>query len=132
MPVGTDATYIGHIWQVSPTIDQQSRQGTARILLSYKPGLRPGGFATATINSGMVDAPMLPESAIQNDDKGSFVYVVGKGNKVERRAIKTGLVTANGIVIAQGLDGTEKVVERAGGFLSPGDEIRPRLASSQK
>ena len=132
VPVGTSTTYTGTIWQVSPTIDQQSRQGTARILLPYKPGLRPGGFATATINSGAVDAPMLPESAIQNDDKGSFVYVLGKDNKVERRAIKTGLVTEKGIVIAQGLNGTEKVVERAGGFLSPGDEIRPVLASSRK
>jgi RND family efflux transporter MFP subunit len=131
VPVGTNTTYTGTIWQVSPTIDQQSRQGTARILLPYKPGLRPGGFATATINSGAVDAPMLPESAIQNDDKGSFVYIVGNDNKVERRAIKTGLVTENGIVIAQGLNGTERVVERAGGFLSPGDEIRPVLASSR-
>lgn len=130
VPVGTDKSYTGQIWQVSPTIDQQSRQGTARIALSWKPGLRPGGFATATINSGTIVAPMLPESAIQNDDKGSYVYVVGKDNKVERRAIKTGLVTEKGIVIAQGLNGNEKVVERAGGFLSPGDEIRPKLAQS--
>jgi HlyD family secretion protein len=130
VPVGTDKSYTGQIWQVSPTIDQQSRQGTARIALSWKPGLRPGGFATATINSGTIVAPMLPESAIQNDDKGSYVYVVGKDNKVERRAIKTGFVTEKGIVIAQGLNGNEKVVERAGGFLSPGDEIRPKLAQS--
>ena len=75
---------------------------------------------------------MLPESAIQNDDKGSFVYVVGKDDKVTRRAIKTGLVTEQGIVIADGLDGSEKVVERAGGFLSPGQQIRPVLASDRK
>lgn len=132
VPVGTINSYTGRIWQVAPTIDPQSRQGTARILLPYKPGLRPGGFATTTINSGLVVAPMLPESAIQNDDKGSYVYVVGKDNKVVRRPVTAGMVTEKGIVIASGLDGTEKVVERAGGFLSPGDEVRPKLVSSQK
>jgi RND family efflux transporter MFP subunit len=132
VPVGTDQSFTGQIWQVSPTIDSQTRQGTARIALAWKPGLRPGGFATATINSGTVVAPLLPESAIQNDEQGSFVFVVGKDDKVERRAIKTGLVTERGIVITQGLTGQEQVVERAGGFLSPGDKIRPKLAAVPK
>jgi RND family efflux transporter MFP subunit len=132
VPVGTEQSYTGQIWQVSPTIDAQTRQGTARIALSWQPGLRPGGFATATINSGTVVAPLLPESAIQNDEQGSFVYVVGPDDKAQRRAIKTGLVTEKGIVITQGLSGNEKVVERAGGFLAPGDKIRPKLAASPK
>ncbi len=106
-------------------IDAQRRQGTARVALPYAPELRPGGFATATIASGTVVAPVLPESAILSDDKGSFVYVVGKGNKVARRAVETGLVSANGIAVTKGLGGTERVVLRAGGFLSPGEEIRP-------
>lgn len=132
VPVGTDQTFTGEIWQLSPTIDQQSRQGTARIALAWHPGLRPGGFASATINSGAVSAPLLPESAIQNDEQGAFVFVVGPDDKVQRRAVKTGLVTEQGIVIAQGLSGNERVVERAGGFLSPGDKIRPKLAASTK
>jgi RND family efflux transporter MFP subunit len=72
-PVGSDKTYTGQVWQIEPTIDQQTRQGTARIALAYAPGLRPGGFASATLNSGTVVAPMLPESAILSDAKGSFV-----------------------------------------------------------
>ena len=63
-PVGTDKLFTGQVWQVSPTISEQDRQGTARIALSYAPGLRPGGFATATIASGTVVAPILPESAV--------------------------------------------------------------------
>ena len=127
VPVGTDKVFTGQVWQVSPVIDQQTRQGTARIALSYAPELRPGGFATATIDSGTVVAPMLPESAILNDSQGRYVYIVGKGNKVERRAVKTGLVTENGLAIIEGLDGSEKVVLRAGGFLAPGDEVRPHI-----
>jgi multidrug efflux pump subunit AcrA (membrane-fusion protein) len=130
VPVGTNQTFAGQVWQVSPIINPQDRQGVARIALKYSPELRPGGFASATIRSGTVVAPMLPESAIQNDGEGSFVYIVGKDDKVERRPVKTGMVTAEGIVIAEGLAGTEQVVLRAGGFLAPGDTVKPRLIKS--
>jgi RND family efflux transporter, MFP subunit len=123
-PVGSGKTFTGQVWQISPVIDPTSRQGTARIALNYDPALRPGGFASATINSGSVVAPMLPESAIQNDDKGTFVYVVGKDSKVHRTSVTTGLVTAKGIAITSGLGGSEKVVLRAGGFLADGDKVK--------
>jgi HlyD family secretion protein len=126
-PVGLDRSFTGQVWQIEPTIDAQTRQGTARVALAYAPGLRPGGFASAEMRSGTVVAPMLPESAILSDDKGSYVYIVGKDDKVERRAVRTGIVTDRGITIAQGLNGTERVVLRAGGFLSPGDRIKPSL-----
>ena len=128
-PIGTDRSFSGAVWQLSPTIDPQSRQGTARIALAYDAALRPGGFATATIASGTLVAPMLPESALLSDDKGSYVYVVGKDNKVVRRPVKTGLVTANGIAVTEGLTGTERVVLRAGGFLAPGDKVVPRASA---
>lgn len=126
-PVGTEKSFAGQIWQLSPTIDEKTRQGTARIALSYAPELRPGGFASASIRSGSVAAPMLPESAILNDEQGSFVFVVGKEDKVIRRSVKTGIVTEGGIAIREGLSGNERVVLRAGGFLSAGDRIKPRL-----
>ena len=125
MPVGTAQPFTGQIWQLSPTIDTQTREGVARIALAYSPALRPGGFASAQIRSGAVTAPLLPESAILSDQKGPFVYVVGGNNKVERRTVKTGDVTAQGIVVIEGLSGSERVVMRAGGFLNPGDPIRP-------
>jgi RND family efflux transporter MFP subunit len=124
-PTGSDKTFTGQIWQKSPVIDQQTRQGTARIALSYAPELRPGGFATAVINSGTIVAPMLPESAILSDSKGTYVFIVDKDNKVVRRPIKTGLVTDDGIAVTDGLTGNEKIVLRAGGFLSAGDTVKP-------
>jgi len=95
--------------------------------LAYTPDIRPGGFASATISSGAVVAPMLPESAVLSDNAGSYVYVVGKDNKVVRRAVKTGMITAKGMVIEDGLSGPEKVVLRAGAFLSAGETVEPRL-----
>jgi RND family efflux transporter MFP subunit len=126
-PVGSDESFAGQIWQTSPVIDEQDRQGTARIALAYDPALRPGGFASAEISSGTVVAPRLPESAILSDEQGSFVYVVDKDNRVERRNVTTGSVSEEGITIVAGLTGNEKIVMRAGGFLNPGDPVRPVL-----
>ncbi len=125
IPVGSDKSFTGQVWQIAPVIDPVSRQGTARIALAYAPELRPGGFASVAIKSGTMVAPVLPESAILSDAQGSYVFIVGKDNKVERRPIKQGRITPQGIVIAEGLSGSERVVLRAGGFLQPGETIKP-------
>ena len=131
-PVGLDKSYTGQVWQIDPIIDPQTRQGTARVALSYAPGLRPGGFASAVIKSGTVVAPMLPESAIMSDDKGNYVYILGKDDKVARRDVTTGLVTDRGIAVVSGLTGQERVVLRAGGFLNPGEQVKPRAGKVER
>jgi len=128
-PVGSDQAFSGQVWQIAPVIDPTSRQGTVRIALAYAPELRPGGFATATIKSGTVQAPLLPESAILSDNKGSYVYVIDQANKAQRRPIRTGMVTDAGIAVTDGLSGNERVVLRAGGFLQPGEAVQPRAAT---
>lgn len=126
-PVGGTQSYEGRIWQISPVIDPQSRQGDARILIPYHRDVRPGGFASARIVSGSAQAPVLPESAIQNDDKGSYVYIVNGDNVVERRDVQIGEVSAAGVSVMQGLTGNEKVVILAAGFLNPGQKVEPEL-----
>lgn len=128
IPVGSTRTYQGQIWQISPIIDPQNRQGEARIAVPYTPDLRPGGFATAQITAGSVDAPLLPDSAVLNDDSGSYVYLVLPDNKIQRRNVKVGSVTDKGVAIAEGLAGNERVVLSAGAFVNPGDKVRPKLA----
>jgi RND family efflux transporter MFP subunit len=131
VPVGSDRRFTGEVWQVSPVIDPQTRQGIARVALRYDPALRPGGFASATIVGGASVAPLLPDSALQSDDKGSFVYIVGTGDKVERRNIKVGQVGDAGVTVTAGLNGTERVVRSAGGFLAPGQKVKPVVATTQ-
>ena len=132
IPTGSEKQFSGQVWQLSPVIDPQNRQGTARIALAYAPELRPGGFATATIASGTVVAPVLPESAVLSDPDGAYVFVIDSENKARRRAIKTGMVTSAGVTIADGLAGSEKVVLRAGGFLTEGETVNPVLQKSDE
>ncbi|GAB5481004.1 MAG: efflux RND transporter periplasmic adaptor subunit [Parasphingorhabdus sp.] len=131
IPVGTDKVLAGEIWQISPTIDTDSRQGTAKIALNYDRALRPGGFASTRIRSGSSQAAVLPESAVQNDSKGSFVYIVGKDDKVVRRDVTIGSVSAAGLSITAGLNGAERVVLRAAGFLNPGQTVKPVVEKDQ-
>ncbi|MCK9541809.1 MAG: efflux RND transporter periplasmic adaptor subunit [Novosphingobium sp.] len=129
-PVGTDKSFTGEVWQVSPVIDPQNRQGTARVALSYAPELRPGGFASAEIVAGTLVAPLLPESAVLADARGSYVYIVDGNNKVVRRPIRTGAITDSGIVVTEGLSGGERIVRRAGAFLSEGETVRPKAGTA--
>lgn len=126
LPAGSNGPPVtGIVWQISPVIDPQTRQGTARIRVPFTAELRPGGFATARIRAGSVSAPLLPESAVLTDDAGTYVMVVGPNNTVQRRAVRIGSVTDRGVVVVEGLSGNEPVVESAGAFLNPGERIRP-------
>lgn len=129
-PVGSDNRFNGEVWQVSPVIDPQTRQGIARIALKYDPALRPGGFATAAIVSGASNVPLLPESAVQSDRAGNYVYIVDAQNRAARRTVKIGEVTDQGVSIVEGLTGTERVVVAAGAFLSPGQKVKPVLQAA--
>ena len=127
-PIGAETSYAGKVWLLDPVIDPASRQGVARVALPYSPGLRVGAFATADINAGEATQPVLPQSAVQVDGEGSYVLIVGKGDIVARRAIKTGQVSDTGVSIASGLDGTERVVLNAAAFLRPGEKVQPVAA----
>ena len=126
-PVGSERTFQGQVWQISPVIDPATRQGEARIAIPYDRALRPGGFAQAMLETGTSVAPQLPDSAVHSDDNGTFVYIIDGDNQVVRRNVRIGDVSDQGITIVEGLNGDERVVESAGAFLNPGQKVRPEL-----
>lgn len=131
-PVGTDLNIAGQVWQQSPVINPDTRQGMVRISIPYSNALRPGGFADARLVAGSAEAPLLPESAVQSGPEGNFVLVVGKDNKIERKPVKVGTVSDDGVSIASGLTGNERVVVLAGAFLNVGDTVKPVLQKSSQ
>ena len=130
-PVGSTNVYPGAVWQVAPVIDPTSRQGMARIRVPLNNEIRPGGFASADIQAGVQLVPLLPDSAVQSDSRGTFVYVLDRNDTVVRRDVTTGQVNDQGVAIVQGLNGDERVVQVAGAFLSPGQKVRPERAQAQ-
>ncbi len=131
-PVGSNLNIEGQVWQVSPVIDPDTRQGMVRIAVPYSAALRPGGFADARLVSGTEEAPLLPESAVQSGPEGNYVLIVDGKNMIQRRVVKVGTVTDGGVSIASGLNGTERVVVLAGAFLNVGDKVKPVIQKSSQ
>jgi len=60
---------------------------------------------------------------VQSDEKGTYVLIVNADSRLERRDIRAAETTEQGIVIASGLTGQEKVIMTAGGFLRAGEQV---------
>lgn len=125
---GIDRDFPGTIWQMAPTIDSRSRLGAVRIALTPHPLLRPGAFAHADIVAGKGQHILLPQSAVQNDTGQSYVLIVGKDDRLEKRPVKVAQTTSEGVVIAEGLNVGERLVASAGAFLHVGEKIIPETS----
>ena len=127
---GTSQIYEGHVRLLPAVIDPQTRLGMARVALTPEPNLRPGAFARAEVTVSNAERAVLPQTAVLNDEKGSYVLIVNAENKVERRAVRVSGIVKNGVTIGAGIDGKEQVVATAGAFLQEGELVKPVLKES--
>ena len=121
--VGYPQPFPGRIWLLGATIDPQNRLGQVRIALDPNSALRPGAFAHATILVSRAERPVVPQTAIQSDGSGTYVYIVNGRGRVVRRNVQVGNAIASGVVVTRGLSGRERVVSLAGGFLQSGEAV---------
>jgi RND family efflux transporter MFP subunit len=122
---GVERAFEGTVRLVGPVIDPETRLGSVRIELPSDPVLRPGAFARAEVAVQSERRPVLPQTAVLADGRGSYVLVVGDQQRVERRAVRVAGTRNEGVVIAEGIDGSERVVTTAGAFLREGEVVRP-------
>ena len=71
-------------------------------------------------------------SAVMHESKGSFVYVVGKGNRVEKRFVIPGNSTPDWQLINAGLKKGETVIVQGTHKTMPGAVVEPRSAGKKK
>lgn len=124
---GTPRIYQGHVRLLPAVIDPQTRLGLARVALTADTNLRPGAFARAEVTVSNAERAVLPQTAVLIDDKGSYVLIVNSQNKIERRAVRVSGMVQNGVTIAEGINGKERVVATAGAFLQVGELVKPVL-----
>jgi HlyD family secretion protein len=120
---GRAQAFEGRVRLLGAVIDPLTRLGEIRIALKPDPALRPGAFARGSVTVDHAERPVLPQTAVMSDSKGAYVYIINDTNHVERRAIRVGGSIAAGVIVAQGLTGTERVVTTAGGFLREGELV---------
>ena len=89
-----------------------------------------GAFVTVTVEGNApITALTVPRAAVMADQTGSFVFVVGAANKVERRAIKLGQSTPSLAVITDGVKEGESVILEGLQRARPGIEVKPGPAT---
>ncbi len=124
MITGVSRPFAGNVRLLAAVIDPASRLGEVRISLPKDPLLRPGAFARGSAVVGSEEKPLVPQNALLADSAGSYVLLVDSANKVVRRAVHYGSAQPGGIVVQDGLEGSEKVVATAGAFLKEGETVR--------
>ena len=128
---GTSRVFPGTVRLLGAVIDPQSRLGTVRVALQPDANLRPGAFARAEVTVSNAERTVLPQTAVLNDQKGSYVLVVTPGNTLERRPVRVSGIAPNGVTIADGgLKPREEVVSSAGAFLQEGEVVKPVLRAA--
>jgi len=121
---GLAQAFEGRVRLLGAIIDPQTRLGEIRITLKPDPALRPGAFARGTVMVSQAQRPVVPQTSVLTDSRGSYVYLVNASNHVERRGVRVADTSEQGVVITSGLSGSERVVTTAAGFLRDGEEVQ--------
>jgi RND family efflux transporter MFP subunit len=106
----------------------------ARALLDNHDGrLTPGLFARVKlIGTEVRSAVVIDDRAVGTDQDQKFVYVVGKNNVVDYRAVKLGRVFEGLRIVEEGLEPGERIVVNGLQRVRPGVTIAPELVSMDR
>jgi HlyD family secretion protein len=121
---GVDQAFEGQVRLIGAVIEPTTRLGSVRIELREHRDLRPGAFARGEVETGRGSRPVIPQTAVMSDSNGNYVYLVGTGDQVERRDVRIAGSRVEGLVVASGLEGGERLIETAGPYLRVGEKIR--------
>jgi membrane fusion protein (multidrug efflux system) len=88
--------------------------------------LLPGQYLRLAVEIGETDAILVPQSAVQQGDRGSFVWVVGDDDTVAPRPVKTGEWVGRDWVVREGLKAGERVAVDNLIRLRPGAKVAPK------
>lgn len=104
--------YTGKIDYIAPQLDGATGTLQMRASLSNKNvELIPGQFVRVRVPIGRIEnALLVDDTAVQSNQGGSYVMVVGKDNVVEQHPVTTGPVEGQLRVITKGLSADDKVV----------------------
>jgi multidrug efflux system membrane fusion protein len=113
-------------------IDNAADPATATVQLKARfanddQQLWPGQFVSVSLQLGSAgESVVVPAEAVQESQKGSYVYLIKADDTVELRPVRVERVDGGRAVIASGLQGGEQVVTDGQLRLRPGAKISRR------
>lgn len=127
---GVEKPFEGKVRLIGAVIDPATRLGEVRVALATDPNLRPGAFGRGEVTISEASRMVVPQTAIMTDKEGTFVFIVGADEVVARRPVRVSDTTAHGVIVSEGLEGTERIVTVAGPFLRIGEKVKVDKAAS--
>jgi len=126
----TGEHFTGKVTRSTGALDRATRTEQVEIdVPNQKLHLAPGMFANVVLGvQEHSDALMIPVQAV-NRAGNPTVLVVGNHNRVETRAIRTGLEDANSVEVVSGLKEGERVIVANLGSYQAGELVDPKLSA---
>ena len=131
LPDGTVYPHPGRTNLLDVQVQPDTDTILARAQLPNPEGmLIPGGIVSVMVERGAPQSSLIvPQSAVQLDQAGHYVMVVGADKKVEQRRITTGVEQGRDIVVSAGLKEGEFVVVEGIQKVHPGQVVATNLAA---
>jgi membrane fusion protein (multidrug efflux system) len=140
---GTAYPHDGHIEFIDTQVDRNTDtllvralipnpiRTTARAGSASDRELVDGQFVTVAVEGAeKVPAIVIPRAAVLQDQGGTYVFVVGEGNKAERRNVTLGRSTSAEAVVERGLNGGEAVITEGMQRVTPNQPVNPAPAGA--
>lgn len=127
---GTTHPHQGKVDFIDNTADPKANTVNMRAVVpNPEKTLLPGIYVTAKLYlCDVSDTPLVSEKAIAEDQTGTYVYVVGKDNKVEKRSVEIGFVYKHRKIIWKGLQAGDRVITAGLQMVKPGMVVQPQKA----
>ncbi|QCO06482.1 efflux RND transporter periplasmic adaptor subunit [Azospirillum argentinense] len=124
---GSEYEQKGKVSFASNRIDPQT--GTIPVYADFanlKGFLLPGQYVTVLIRPAQTERqPVVPVSAIQQDQQGSYVLVLDQQNRAQRRPIEPGPQLDQVIAVSKGVQAGETVIVGGAQKVRPGMAVQP-------
>lgn len=131
LPNGEDFGEKGKIVFIDNKVDSQTGTVSFRGQFENKSGTLLAGTFVSVIIEAPEQTPelVIPQAAIQRDQKGSFVLVVGPQETVEQRYVDLGAQVDGDFVVKSGLQDGERVIVQGLQKVRPGVPVEAVLAT---
>jgi membrane fusion protein, heavy metal efflux system len=127
-----DETFIGRITRVGEMLNPETRTVEVRSVVDNRFGkLKPEMFATISLPGGLKrDSLMVNQTALQEMDGQTVVFVAHSNNRIEKRMIKTARRLGDLVEVIEGLSPGELVVTE-GSFQLKSEFSKDKLAEKE-
>ena len=126
----SDNSVYPHAGHVAGTLNPADpRTGTLELQAEFpnpERRLLPGRFGRVRyVTKHRTDVILVPQKAVQQNHGTQTVFVVGKGDRIQTRVVKTGPRVGNDWLIEQGLEPGDRVVVEEFPRVRPGMVVHP-------